>query len=263
MGCSTRGVKRIILGICGSATNDGGAGMAQALGIKLFDQTGNSLPLGGSALAQLHHIDLSGLLPELADVKIIAACDVENPLTGPTGAAAIFAPQKGATPEMVTELDAALDNLARVIRLDLGRDVVNIPGAGAAGGLGAGLLGFLGAELQSGFTILADILQLEPRIAASTLVVTGEGNIDKSTVFGKVPTGIARIAKGYGVPVIAIGGGLGVGAEELYAHGLSGIYPSTCRPMSLDEAMHESARLVTAAARNALELVKAGAALGK
>lgn len=258
-----QGVKKIILGIGGSATNDGGAGMAQALGIKLLDEEGKSLPYGGAALAQLHEIDISGCHPGVRDVEIIAACDVENPLCGPKGASAVYGPQKGADPEMVAMLDEALANMAKVLKSNLGKDVAEIPGAGAAGGLGAGLLGFLGASLKPGFVLLAELLQLEEQIKQSDIVVTGEGFIDQSTVYGKVPAGIARTAAACGVPVIAIGGGLGKGIEQLYDLGINGLYPATTRPMALEEAMSQASEFITLAARNAFELVKTGLQMKK
>ncbi|MDA8442819.1 MAG: glycerate kinase [Peptococcaceae bacterium] len=252
------GAGRIILGIGGSATNDGGAGMAQALGIRLLDVRGVELPRGGAALTRLARIDLSERYPGLAGVEIIAACDVENPLTGPQGASLVYGPQKGASPAVALELDAALANLAEVMQQDLEQTVNDIPGAGAAGGLGAGLIAFLGAKLQPGFTLLAESLHLEDQIAQADLVITGEGALDTQTAFGKVPSGIACLAQRYGVPVVAIGGSLGPGAEALYALGIAGIVPATCRPMELAEAMRDAGNLVTLATRNAMELIKLG-----
>lgn len=257
-----QGARRIILGIGGSATNDGGAGMAQALGIPLLDEHGDPLPPGGAALSRLRRIDTSHRLAELEQVEIIAACDVDNPLIGPRGASAVYGPQKGATPQMVAELDAALGNLAAVIRRDLGLDVANLPGAGAAGGLGAGLIAFVGARLQPGFPLVAELLDLETHIAGADLVLTGEGAIDAQTAFGKVPVGVARIAARHGVPVVAVGGGIGPGVEELYAMGVHGLYPATGRPMPLEEAVANARRLVATATRHAMELLRIGYRLG-
>lgn len=253
-----KGIKRIIIGIGGSATNDGGAGMAQALGIKLLDKAGNQLPYGGKHLINLKKIDMSGCHPGIKDIEIIAACDVENPLCGPEGASAIYGPQKGASKEMIVELDAALANMAEIIKKDLDKDVANIPGAGAAGGLGAGLIGLLGAKLQPGFAIIAELLELERYIKEANLIISGEGFIDKSTLYGKVLVGIGNIAQRYSVPVVAIGGGVASEIEEIYNLGIKGLYPSTTRPMTLEEAMSDAYKLITISTRNALELIKLG-----
>lgn len=253
-----KGAKKLILGIGGSATNDGGAGMAQALGIKLLSVEGNDIPVGGAALSVLDKIDISGLLPEIKDVEIIVACDVNNPLVGPQGATAVFGPQKGATSQMVTELDACLLQLAQVMKHDLARDITKIPGAGAAGGLGGGLLGFLGARLESGFNLLANLFKLEEHISEADLVITGEGRIDATSTNGKVLSGVGQIASKYKVPVLAIGGSIGEGAELLYNMGISGIYPATCQPVTLKEAMSNARTNIIASTRNACEIYKSG-----
>lgn len=188
-------VEHIIIGIGGSATNDGGAGMAQALGAKLLDDKGEQIGYGGGSLNQLVSIDLSALDPRLQQVKIEVACDVNNPLVGPTGAAAIYGPQKGATPEMVNLLDRNLTHYAEIIKKDLSKDVIDIPGAGAAGGLGAGLLAFLSAELKRGVDIVIAATQLEKHMNKADLVITGEGKIDNQTIHGKTPIGVAKTAK--------------------------------------------------------------------
>lgn len=232
-------VETVLIGIGGSGTNDGGAGMLQALGGRLLDGAGRELPRGGGALKDLRHLDLSGVPERVRGLNIVVACDVDNPLTGPTGAAHIFGPQKGATPAMIEELDAGLANLAAVIRSDLGLEVENVPGAGAAGGLGAGLMAFLGATLQRGIDIVIEHTGLEEHIAGADLVITGEGSIDQQTRFGKTPYGVARIAKKHGLPVIAIAGKVDHDARVLHEHGIDAIVPILHRPCTLAEALAE------------------------
>ena len=203
-----RGARAILLGIGGSATNDGGAGMAQALGARLLDADGCELPPGGAALLRLARIDVSGLDPRLGRVRVTVACDVTNPLCGPRGASAVFGPQKGAAPAAVRLLDRALARFARVIRRDLGREVRRLRGAGAAGGLGAGCVAFLNARLQPGIELVLDAVNFSARVRGAALVVTGEGRIDRQTLMGKAPAGIARRARVLGVGCVAIGGSL-------------------------------------------------------
>ncbi|EBZ0491411.1 glycerate kinase [Salmonella enterica subsp. enterica serovar Infantis] len=222
--CLDRKVKKVILGIGGSATNDGGAGMAEALGVRFYDGAGQTLPRGGQALAQLHHIDLSGLDQRLDAVEILVACDVTNPLCGPDGASAVFGPQKGATPEMVNVLDAALSHYARVISQTLDKDIAGAPGAGAAGGLGAGLLAFTACRLRRGIDIVIEYSGLRDKLAGACYCFTGEGRIDFQTRFGKTPQGVARTAKEMHVPVIAISGSVGNGVETLYHEGIDAIF---------------------------------------
>lgn len=201
-----QGVEHILLGIGGSATNDGGAGMLQALGVSLLDGSGRELVLNGGALTSLASIELSGVDARLAHVSITVACDVNNPLCGPNGASAIFGPQKGATPEMIDTLDSALSAYGALIQRATGRDVMNVPGAGAAGGMGAALLGVLNAQLRPGVDIVIQTLGLEPLVADADLVITGEGRLDSQSVCGKTPIGVARAAKRYDKPVIALAG---------------------------------------------------------
>ena len=215
-----RGYTRIIVGLGGSATNDGGAGLATALGARFLDSSGNPLPPGGSALARLDRIEIDGLHPRLGEATVIAATDVTNPLCGPDGASAVFGPQKGANPDMVQELDAALANYARVVARDLGRDVSEQPGAGAAGGLGAGLMAFTGATLQSGIDMVCEVLNFDSLLEGADLVITGEGRADHSTIFNKAPVGVARHAQAHGIPTVLLAGGLGPGYEELYDYSL-------------------------------------------
>lgn len=236
-----RGARRLLVGIGGSATNDGGAGMAQALGARFLDETGSDLPPGGAALARLARIDLTGLDSRLAEVEVVVACDVDNPLTGERGASAVYGPQKGATPEMVQELDAALEHYADVVEELLGRAIRNTPGAGAAGGLGFGLMAFAGARLQRGIDLALDTLQAGRHLAGASLVITGEGRIDRQTLHGKVPFGVARRAAALGVPVVAVGGSIGPlspeALEELRAAGILAVVPIVESPCTLEEAM--------------------------
>ncbi len=252
------GHRRFIIGIGGSATNDGGAGMMQALGARLLDADGNDLPAGGAALAGLDRIDVSGLDPRVADLSIDVACDVNNPLCGPDGASAVFGPQKGATPELVEQLDAALARFADVVERDLGRDVRDIPGAGAAGGLGAGLMAFLNAKLKAGVDIVLDAVDLESHLEGADLVITGEGQIDHSTIFNKAPVGVAERSKKRGIPVIAIAGGLGEGYRETHEKGIDAAFPLVSRPMSLDEAIADTASLLAGVAEEIMRTLAVG-----
>ena len=257
-----RGYNRIIVGLGGSATNDGGAGLAAALGARFLDAAGNTLPPGGSALARLDRVETGALHPDLRDASIIAATDVTNPLCGPEGASAIFGPQKGASPEMVQELDAALANYARVVTRDLGRDVSEQPGAGAAGGLGAGLMAFAGATLQSGIDMVCDVLDFDTLLEGADLVITGEGRADHSTIFNKAPVGVARHAHAHGVPTVLLAGGLGPGYEELYDHSLAAVVCISDRPMSFDVSLSRTAELLESAAERTMRLLLTGRAMG-
>jgi glycerate kinase len=253
-----RGFTRIIVGLGGSATNDGGAGFAAALGARFLDAAGRPLPPGGSALARLDRIEHSGLHPRLADATVIAATDVTNPLCGPDGASAIFGPQKGANPDMVRELDAALANYARVVARDVGSEVLDQPGAGAAGGLGAGLMAFAGATLQSGIDMVCEVLNFDEMLRDADLVITGEGRADRSTIFNKAPAGVARRAQAHGVPTLLLAGSLGPGYEELYDHSLAAVICIADRPMSFEQSLSRSAELLESAAKNATRLFLAG-----
>jgi len=235
------GARRFIIGIGGSATNDGGAGMLQALGVRFLDAGGRDLALGGGALADLERIDLSGLDPRLAACAIEVACDVDNPLVGPHGASAIFGPQKGATPEMVRVLDANLARYAALIERTIGKSVADMPGAGAAGGLGAGLHAFLGARLRPGIEIVMETVEMDRVVADADLIVTGEGRLDGQTIHGKTPIGVASVAERHGKPVIAIAGSLGRGFEAVYDHGIAAVFSVLSRPCTVAEALAEGA----------------------
>jgi glycerate 2-kinase len=255
------GLRRLVVGIGGSATNDGGSGMARALGVRFLDSEGRDLPEGGAALARLARIDLSGLDPRLAETSILVACDVDNPLCGPRGASAVYGPQKGATPEMVAELDAALAVLAKVATAVTGRDIASSPGAGAAGGLGAGLLFFTPASLRPGVSIVLETTGFETLIQDVDLVITGEGRTDFQTAMGKAPVGVAEVARRHGVPVICLSGGLGDGADEVLDHGIDALVSTVPQPMTLEACMAQGAALVEAAAARVCRLLKVGLSL--
>lgn len=252
------GYTRLIIGIGGSATNDGGAGMAQALGAQLLDAQGNELPGGGAALVHLARIETRRMDARLANCVCDVACDVNNPLCGPTGASAVYGPQKGATPEMVAELDAALAHYARIIERDLGKAVRDVPGAGAAGGLGAGLLAFLNATLRPGAQIVLEAVRLEEHLRMADLVITAEGRLDSQTAYGKSVGAVAALAKKYRLPVLAIAGGLGDNYQELYQLGIDGLAVLPSGPMTLTTAMQNAARLTSETTERALRLYRAG-----
>lgn len=239
-----RGVKKILLGIGGSATNDGGAGMAQALGVEFIGKFGPINVRGGGMLAEVEGISQKGLDPRLADVEIIVACDVDNPLTGPLGASAVYGPQKGADEEMVKKLDQNLAHLAVLIRKQLGKEVSDVPGAGAAGGLGAGLMAFLDARLMKGFDMIAGVVGLEEKIRGADLVITGEGKMDAQTRFGKTPFGVARMALKHGKPVIGVAGTLETDAGDLYELGFDLLMPIQEKPGDLEYSLKNAEQLL-------------------
>ena len=251
------GLRRIIIGIGGSATNDGGTGMAQALGAKFLAADGAELPPGGGALAQLKTIDLSGLDSRLTETEITVACDVDNPLCGQRGAAAVFGPQKGATPAMVAELDAALGHFAGCARAATGRNVADLAGAGAAGGLGAGLLFFTPAKLRPGVEIVLEAVKFAEVVKDAAFVITGEGRTDFQTAYGKAPVGVAKVAKQFDVPVFCISGGLGDGADDVLAQGIDAVMSICSRPLSLDECMRDGATLIEEAAARLCRILQA------
>ncbi len=253
------GFRRFIMGIGGSATNDAGAGMAQALGVRLLDDTGDELPYGGAALADLNRIDLSGIDSRVEDSSFLVACDVSNPLTGPEGASAIYGPQKGATPEMVQTLDAALLHFSEVVRRDLSAEIDSLKGAGAAGGLGGGMVAFLNAELRAGVDIVLDTVGLDDALEGADLVLTGEGALDYQTVYSKAPIGVAERAKRLRIPVIAIAGTLGDRYRLVHDHGIDAAIAITNAPMSLEEASSRAADLIADATAQAMRMMKVGA----
>ncbi|EOI1355023.1 glycerate 2-kinase [Citrobacter amalonaticus] len=244
------GASNIIIGIGGSATNDGGAGMVQALGAKLCDANGTEIGYGGGSLNTLNTIDVSGLDPRIKRCAIRVACDVTNPLVGEQGASRIFGPQKGATEPLILELDRNLAHYADIIKKSLGVDVKNVPGAGAAGGMGAALMAFLGAELKSGIEIVTQALNLEEHIHDCTLVVTGEGRIDSQSIHGKVPVGVANVAKKYHKPVIGIAGSLTRDVGVVHQYGIDAVFSVLTSIGTLEEAFRGAFDNIYRASRN-------------
>ena len=251
------GCRTLILGIGGSATNDGGAGMAQALGAKLLDAEGRELPSGGAALLNLTAIEREGfVLPP--EIRVIAACDVDNPLAGPEGAAFVYGPQKGATPAQAEKLNAALTHYGRMLDRETGREIANFPGAGAAGGLGAGLLAFCHAELKPGIDLVMEAVGFDAALTGCDIVFTGEGRLDGQTGRGKVIAGVAKRAKAAGIPVIALTGSLADGAEAaLRPEGLTAALPILDAPQNVEAAMRDAYRLLEDATERALRLLLA------
>jgi glycerate kinase len=256
-----QGCRHFIIGIGGSATNDGGAGMAQALGVTLTTEQGTAIARGGAALATLAQITPATLDPRLSACTIEVACDVTNPLCGPMGASAVYGPQKGATPEMVAQLDAALNHYAQIIERDLGIAVRDVPGAGSAGGLGAGLLAFLHATLRPGAQIVLEAVHLEERLRSADLVITAEGQIDVQTAYGKSVGAVAGLAKRYGIPVLALAGGLGEHYQSVYTLGVDAVTILPSRPMTLTEAMEHAFVLASDATERALRILRIGTML--
>lgn len=248
-------LERIVIGLGGSATNDGGVGMAQALGVRFFDENGNEIGFGGGELSKIRKIDMSGIDDRIRKVRIEAACDVDNPLCGPYGASYIYGPQKGANKEMIEILDRNLGHLAKVIKRDLGADIMELPGAGAAGGLGAGLVAFLNAELKRGIDIIVNITKLDDYIKDACVVFTGEGQIDKQILSGKAVYGVAKIAKKHGAYVVAIVGSINDDAYELFDKGIDGIESIIDKPMTMDEACKRAGLLVERAAERVMRLI--------
>lgn len=252
------GAKAILIGIGGSATNDGGAGVAQALGVKLLDHEGAELPPGGAYLANLAKIDTTGIDSRLNQVPITVICDVDNPLCGERGASAVYGPQKGATPDMVSHLDRCLLHYAGVIKEQLNIDICDIPGAGAAGGLGGGLMAFAKASLKSGTEAVLETIKFDQMISGYDLVITGEGRIDAQSAYGKVPMGVGIRAQKHGKPAIAIVGSIGDGAEIMHEYGLNAIVPIVTGIMTLEEAMADAYKLVVQATERVFRLLKTG-----
>tara|TARA_Y100000590_G_C15717607_1_gene1012388 strand:+ start:1736 stop:2899 length:1164 start_codon:yes stop_codon:yes gene_type:complete len=258
-----KGYRDFIIGIGGSATNDAGAGMAQALGVKLLDSKGNELPFGGESLSKLNTINIDGIDTRINESNFSIACDVNNPLTGPEGASAIYGPQKGATPEMVNTLDQALTNFANVVEKNLGIKIDKVQGSGAAGGLGGGLIAFLNGKLRKGVDIVLDYVDLNKALVDTDLVITGEGQLDFQTIYNKAPIGVARRAKSLGIPVIAISGSLGENFSVVHEHGIDAASPITSKPMTLEEASQNAPELISSATEQALRYMKIGSKVFK
>ena len=253
-----KGCRKIIIGIGGSATNDGGAGMARALGYRFLDKDDKELMQGGGFLDQLVRIDVEGVTPLIKETEIWVACDVTNPLIGKHGASSIYGPQKGATPDMVEVLDQNLTHLAEIIKKDLGIDVSGLSGGGAAGGLGAGLVAFAGGELQPGFDIVKEQTQLDAEIKQADFVITGEGKIDAQTKHGKTPWGVAQIARKYNKPLIAVAGLLGDGYRELYDEGFTSIFALPNGPVTLEDSIRNAPGLLADAGERIYRIITVG-----
>lgn len=253
-----QGCRNILIGIGGSATNDGGAGMAQALGARLLDQNGLDLPEGGAALEKLARIDLSGLDPRLSQTTVIVASDVTAPLCGPQGASMVFGPQKGASPQQAALLDRCLARYGQVLEATFQRPLASLPGAGAAGGLGAGLMAFCNAQLRPGIEIIFELLHLEQEAAHTDLIVTGEGKIDATSATGKLLSGVGRLARRYQTPAIAFAGAVALSDAELQGIGLQTAIPISEGPMALEDSLSQAAELTFRAAQRAARLIKLG-----
>ena len=252
-----QGCRKMIIGIGGSATNDGGAGMVQALGGILLDKGGEEIGFGGGELKKVFRINTKYLDKRLSETKVLIASDVSNPLCGPKGASRVYGPQKGATPEMIKKLDESLAYFAEIIKRDLNKDIKDMPGAGAAGGLGAGLIAFLDAELRQGIEIIIEIVKLERAIQDADLVITGEGKIDSQTIYGKAPIGVAKIAKKYNVPVIAVAAIIGDDADIVHQYGIDTLLKISEPPMNLNESKVKKYRLIKKTIKNSkIEILK-------
>jgi glycerate kinase len=260
-----RGVHEIILGIGGSATNDAGAGLAQALGVRFLNFGGALIPdlIAGGHLDKVQAVDMSTVNPGLAKIHISVACDVTNPLCGEKGASHVYGPQKGATPEMVEQLDKNLAHFAHVIKRSIGQDVIDRPGAGAGGGIGAGLMAFTNATLKRGVELVVAATRLEEHMQGADLAITGEGRVDFQTAVGKTPSGVAAAAKKHGVPVVAIGGGLADDAGGVFQHGIDGLETATPNAMPLDVAIKKSRQYLQDAAERAARLIIIGQRMSK
>lgn len=252
------GMDKLIIGLGGSATNDGGTGAMSALGVRFLDKKGENLPPGGEALSSLYDIDLSGLDPRLKDLDIQVACDVDNPLCGPAGATAVFGPQKGVTEKLIPVLDGALAHYAGIARAKTGKDAANISGAGAAGGLGAGLLFFTQAVLRPGIELVLDTVNFDAHAEEAELVLVGEGHTDFQTAHGKAPVGVAKAAKKFNLPVICLSGGLGKGSEEVLCHGVDALMSTPSGCMTIDECIALGAQAIEDATIRMCRLLKIG-----
>ncbi|ACV75675.1 MAG: glycerate kinase [Zymomonas mobilis] len=259
-----RGIRKIIMGMGGSATNDGGAGMAEALGVRFLDKKGRPITRGGGGLSTLAEIDISGLDPRIADTEIIIASDVTNPLVGEIGASAVFAPQKGANPDMVRQLDDNLRHYADLIKASLGKEIAEKAGAGAAGGLSGGLLAFTDATIEKGIELVIRITGLMEKSKDADYVLTGEGGIDFQTQYGKTPMGVAKAAKKANpeTVVIALGGYIGEQIDSLYQKGIDAIFGILPAAIPLDQALLSAAANVERTTENIVRLIKADKAVG-
>ena len=257
-----KGFRNFIVGIGGSATNDAGGGMAQALGVNLLDKNDIPIEQGGINLINLDKIDMSNIDKRIAESNFQVACDVTNPLTGPEGASEVYGPQKGATRKMINALDKALDNFGRVVVKSINKNVAGIPGSGAAGGLGAGMIAFTDATLKPGIDIVLEAVKLNDKIKTADLVITGEGGMDFQTIYDKAPIGVAKMAKQYGIPTIGISGMLGKDYQVVHQHGIDAAVSIVTGPMSLSEATEKSYKLISDSVEECLRLINVGIHMG-
>ncbi|MEO0637923.1 MAG: glycerate kinase, partial [Pseudomonadota bacterium] len=253
------GAKHVVIGLGGSATNDGGMGFGEALGFRFLDPHGKRLQATGENLSRVSQIQNTDVGARIAGITVECASDVTNPLCGPQGASAVFGPQKGATDDMVQQLDDGLRSIAKIVERDLGQDLANEPGAGAAGGLGFGVMAFAGGKVRSGIDLVMEHLNLSDALQGADLCITGEGRIDDQTQFGKAPAGVARLARERGVPCIALAGSIGSDLGSLPDEGLTASFALADGPMTLEESMLDTERLLTRAAEQAVRLFQASA----
>ena len=253
-----KGITNFVIGIGGSATNDGGAGFVSALGAKLLDKNNNEVEPCGKNLSEIIKIDMTEFDKRILNTSVRVACDVTNPLCGNEGASAIFGPQKGATPSEVSLLDNNLLHWSKLIKDQLGKNILNIPGAGAAGGLGAGIVAFLRGDLVSGIDMVASTLGLEHNIETSDLIITGEGQTDRSSIFDKGPVGVAKIGSKYGVPTIILTGSLGKGYRQVYRHGVTAVFPISDRPMRFEVSLQRTRQLLQSTSERIMRLLLVG-----
>ena len=256
-----RGCRDISIAIGGSATNDGGMGCVRALGVRFLDADGKELEGRGKDLAKISHIDLSGMDPRVKESRFTVMCDVTNPLCGPEGATYTYGKQKGGTPERLEELEAGMRHYRDLLKEIFGTDMDQVPGAGAAGGLGAALMAFFGGQLRSGIETVLDLIGFDKRLEGVDLVVTGEGAADWQSVFGKVMQGVGSHCKAFGIPAVAIVGSMGPGAEDIFDHGIVSIMTTVNGVMPLNEALSRADELYLSAARRLFRLLRAGKAL--
>lgn len=250
-----KGYRKIYIGLGGSATNDGGIGMAQALGVSFKDTDGKELGFGGGELSKLVEIDINNMHPGLKSAEITIISDVANPLCGEKGASMVYGPQKGASKEIVEILDSNLLHYSKIIKEKIGIEIKDVVGAGAAGGLGAGLIAFCNANISSGIDTVLDLLDIDKHLLDTDLIITGEGQLDGQSIYGKVPVGVAKRGKKYNIPVVAMVGSVGEGASEVYSYGIDGIIDIINRPMTLDYAIENAPLLVEKAAENLMRIL--------
>jgi glycerate kinase len=253
-----KGYREFIVGIGGSATNDAGAGLAQALGVRLLNASGKEIGQGGFNLKHLDSIDMSRVDPRIAESKFKVACDVDNPMCGPEGASAVYGPQKGASKEMISVLDTALQHFCHIVYRDLNKEIKHMPGAGAAGGLGGGMVAFLNASLKKGVDIVLETLNFDEKIEGADLVITGEGQMDFQTVFSKAPIGAAKASKSKNIPVVSVSGSLGKDYELVHDHGIDAVFSIPSKPMTLQEASDNAPELISKASEEIMRAILIG-----